>query len=87
MPHTNSAKKRVRQTEKRTLANKATRTSMRTIEKRMLALIEAGNAAEAKKLLPELYQRLDKAAKRRVIHPNKAANRKAKIARRVHGLG
>ena len=83
MPHTESAKKRLRQSKVKTLKNKGLRTTFRGYEKRLLALVESGDKKGAEALLPEVYQSLDKAGRHRVIHPNTAANHKAKLARRV----
>jgi small subunit ribosomal protein S20 len=86
MPTSPSAKKRLRQTHKRTAANKAARSSLRTCEKKLLQAIEAGDRARAEALLPTLYQQLDKAAKNRVLHPNTAANHKSRFARKLKTL-
>jgi small subunit ribosomal protein S20 len=86
MPHTESAKKRVRQSRRRTESNKNARSGVRTTEKKLLELVQKGDKKGAMALLPEAYQRLDKAAKHRVIHPNTAANHKSKLARRVSRL-
>jgi small subunit ribosomal protein S20 len=83
MPHSRSSRKRVRQNETRRLSNLSTRGAYRAAEKKILGLLEAGKADEAKSMLPSVYQSLDKAAKRRVLHPNTAANHKRKIATRV----
>jgi small subunit ribosomal protein S20 len=87
MPHTESAKKRLRQSKRRTLANKVLRGSVRTTEKRLRELVASGDAKGAAVLLPSAYQFLDKAAKNRVIHPNTAANHKAKLARLIARAG
>ena len=87
MPHTESAKKRLRQSKRRTLANKVLRGAVRTTEKRMRDLVAGGDTKGAAGLLPSAYQFLDKAAKNRVIHPNTAANHKAKLARLVSRAG
>lgn len=86
MPNNPSTKKRLRQTAKRQARNKAMRSEMRTYHKQILERIEAGDRAGAEGLLPAVYQRLDKAAKRRVIHPNTAANQKSRLARKVQAL-
>jgi small subunit ribosomal protein S20 len=86
MPHTESAKKRVRQSKRRTLANKGTRSQIKTTEKQLLDLVAKGDKKAAAELLPIAYQRLDKAAKNRVIHPNTAANHKRKLAQRIARL-
>lgn len=86
MPNNPSTKKRLRQTATRQARNKAVRSEMRTYQKRILEKIGAGDKAGAQELLPAVYQRLDKAAKRRIIHPNTAANQKSQLARKVQGL-
>lgn len=42
-------------------------------------LIAAKQSAEAKKLIPNVYQAIDKAAKRGVIKPNAAARKKSRL--------
>jgi small subunit ribosomal protein S20 len=83
MPHSRSSRKRARQNETRRAANLNVRGAYRAAEKKIAALLAEGKADEAKALLPSVYQKLDKAAKRRVLHPNTAANHKRKIAARV----
>jgi small subunit ribosomal protein S20 len=83
MPHSRSSRKRVRQNETRRLSNLQARGAYRAAEKKILGLLAAGKADEAKAVLPVVYQKLDKAAKRRVLHPNTAANHKRKIAAKV----
>ena len=82
MPHSRSSKKRVRQVRTRTERNRNMRTAYRSTEKRIEELVASGKGAEAKALLPEAYARLDKAAKRGVLHANTASNHKGKLARR-----
>ncbi len=83
MPHSRSSKKRVRQNERRRVANLATKGAMRAAEKDLRALLEAGKAKEAEALLPHTFKKLDKAAKRHVIHKNTASNHKSKLAKAV----
>lgn len=86
MPNSASAKKRVRQTDDRTLRNKARRGAVRGSVKRLEAAIAAGDKTAAQAELAGAYQAIDKAAKKRVMHPNTAGNAKAKLARRVNAL-
>lgn len=86
MPNTESAKKRLRQTEVRTARNKAQRSAMRTVEKKVLEAIDAGDKAQAESLLPSLYKQLDKAAKKHIIHANTAANHKSRLASKIAAL-
>ena len=78
MPHSKQARKRHRQSEERRVANKSARTSMRSAMKRVLT---ATSPDAAKESLPEAMKRVDKAAKRNVIHKNTAARIKSRLAR------
>jgi small subunit ribosomal protein S20 len=86
MAHTNSALKRARQAEKRTLRNRATKAIVRTLMKRTLAAIAAGDAAKATAEFRLATQSLDKAARARTIHPNEAARRKSRLARKIAAI-
>ena len=86
MPNTESAKKRLRQTEVRTAKNKAQRSAMRTQQKNIAEAIEAGDKARAEALLPAVYKHLDKAAKKHIIHANTAANQKSRLASKIAAL-
>lgn len=86
MPNTESAKKRVRQTETRTLRNKNRRSSMRTAIRKLGEAIEAGDKATAQTQLIATQKLIDKAAKANILHANNAANQKAKLARRVNAM-
>ncbi len=86
MPNTASAKKRVRQTESRTLRNKTRRSAMRTVVRKVREAVAAGDKATAQGLLPEAYKQIDKAAKRNILHANKAANKKAKLTKLVNSI-
>lgn len=79
MANTDSAKKRMRQTEKRTLRNRKYRSAARTHIKRARRLIEEGDLDAAEEQARLAYQTLDKAARRRVIHPRNAARRKGRL--------
>ncbi len=85
MPNTESAKKRVRQTEVRTLANKTKRSNMRTAVRKVREAVEAGDKAQAQALLTDAYQAIDKCAKANIIHDNNAANQKSNLTKLVNG--
>ena len=80
MPTSKQAKKRLVQSERKRVANKASRSAMKTAVKKVLA---APSKEEAQKLLPLAMQKVDKAAKARVIHPNTAARKKSQLSRAV----
>jgi small subunit ribosomal protein S20 len=83
MPHTRSAKKNLRKTEKRRLANRAAKRAIKTQIKRVLAASEG-----SLEVLTEEFRRaaksLDKAAARGVVHPNLAARKKSQMAKLVY---
>jgi small subunit ribosomal protein S20 len=80
MPNSKQAKKRLRQSEERRDDNKRVRSAMRTAIKQVL---RAETPEQAKKVLPMAFKRVDKAAKKRVIHPNAAARYKSRLSKRV----
>ena len=86
MPNTASAKKRIRQTDSRTLRNKHTRSSMRTAVRKLREAVEAGDKEAAQAHLTVAYKCIDKAGMKRVIHPNNAANKKRGLARLVNAM-
>jgi small subunit ribosomal protein S20 len=81
MPHTESAKKRLRQSEKRRLRNRDAKKEIKDQVKQFLKAVQGGNREEMQKEYQLVSRRLDKAGAKRTIHPNKAARRKARLAR------
>src|SRR5207237_4150901 len=65
MPHTRSAKKNLRKTEKRRQANRAVKRSLKTYCKRVEAAVTEGNADTMKAELILAIKKLDKAAAKR----------------------
>ncbi len=83
MPHTRSARKQLRKTEKRRLANRAAKKTLKTQIKRVLDAVD-GPADALKKEFTLAVKKLDKAAAKRVIHRNLAARKKSQLARLLH---
>lgn len=79
MANTKSAKKRIRQTAKRTERNRVFRSSARTFVKKTRKLIADGRLDEAEAVAIQAYSTLDKAARKNVIHPRNAARRKGRL--------
>jgi len=86
MPNTKSAKKRVRQNEKRRMRNRITKKIVKTYSKRTLKAASEGNFEQADADFRFAVAKLDKAGTRRVLHPNTAARRKSQLARRLNDL-
>ena len=85
MAHSKQAKKRIRTSEERRIANKTVASRMRSQFKKLMTAVEAGDAAEAQNQLPLTLKRIDKAAKINVIHDNAAARKKGQAMRAVNG--
>ncbi len=83
MAHHLSAKKRIRQTESRRVKNKYYARTTRNAVKDLRNTTEKEAAAEQ---YPKVVSMLDKLAKNNVIHKNKAANLKSKLARHIDNL-
>lgn len=80
MPHTKSAEKRLRQNEKRRLHNKAVLRALKKQVKKFLAAAEAGPGEGTAAEFKLAVKKLDKAAAKRIIHPNAAARKKSQLA-------
>jgi small subunit ribosomal protein S20 len=83
MPNTRQAKKRMRQDEEARQANKIKRSAMKTAVKKVL---EAEDTDSARAAQPEAVKRIDKCAKKNIIHANAAARKKAQLDRHISGL-
>ena len=86
MPNIKSAKKRVLVIEKKTQQNKAVKSALKTQIKKFLASVNAGDKEEATKLYPETVSAIDSAVTKGLIHKNNAANKKAKLAKKLNTL-
>ena len=75
-----SVLKNIRQTERRTVINRANRTAVRTAVKKLRGLIAAGKLDEARQLIPETYKALDRSIQQRVLHENTANRYKSRLA-------
>ncbi len=81
-----SAEKRNRQRIKRTLRNRAVKSSVRTLVKKVRTALDAKNRAEAEKALVDAIVALDKAATKGVVHAKAASRSVARLSSAVHKL-
>ena len=51
--------------------------------KKFQALVSAKSIAEAKNLIAKVFSQLDKAAKKRIIHPRQASRKKSRLMKRL----
>jgi len=83
MPNIKSAKKRVIVNNKKTELNKSIRSEVKTAIKKVDALIKEGKLEDAKIALSEAFSIIDAACSKKVLHANNAANKKAKLSKKL----
>ncbi|MDR1680111.1 MAG: 30S ribosomal protein S20 [Prevotellaceae bacterium] len=83
MANHKSSIKRIRQAEKRKLHNRYYAKTARNAMRKLRASNEKSVASE---LYPKVSSMLDRLAKKNIIHKNKAANLKSKLARHISKL-
>lgn len=84
MPITKSAKKALRQNLRRRARNLQKKKKIKDLIKEIKRLVLEKKKEEAKKLLPQFYQVLDKAVKTGVIKKNTASRKKSRITKLIN---
>ena len=79
MPNTKSAKKRLKQSEGRRLRNRGVRSTLKSQIKKVRDAVEAKDVPKAEAEARLTATKLDRAAARKVIHPNAAARTKSRL--------
>ncbi|MBD3306516.1 30S ribosomal protein S20 [candidate division KSB3 bacterium] len=87
MANHKSAIKKMRQDEERRLRNKMYKTRMKTAVKNVEAALNAQDKEAAKQAFRDAVPVIDRVASKGVIHKNKAARKKSRLAKRVNALG
>lgn len=87
MANHKSALKRVRQTKVRTERNRQRKDTIKKLRKDTLAAVESGESQAAAENAAKFASAVDKAAKKGLIHKNKAANLKSKAAKVLASMG
>ena len=75
-----SAKKRIRQTEKRTIRNRALRSTTRTAIKKFRTLLDEGNSENLKTAYPIIQKTIDKAVTKGIFHRRTGSRYKSRLA-------
>ena len=86
MANTASARKRIRQTERRTERNKARKSRMRTFVKKVEEALETGDKAAAAAALVAAQPEMQRAAGKGVIHKNTIARKISRLSARVKAI-
>ena len=86
MANTKSAKKQIRNSYRKWLHNRYTKGKLRAAIKQVRQAIVLGDAVQAQALMPAAASQLDKAAKKSIIHKNKAARLKSRLMQKINAI-
>ncbi|MFZ5790250.1 MAG: 30S ribosomal protein S20 [Pseudomonadota bacterium] len=81
-----SAKKRIRQTERRTAVNRARTSRVRTFIKKVETAIAAGDKAAAQSAFREAQPEIHRGVRAGVLHRNTAARKLSRLSARIKSL-
>jgi len=81
-----SARKRARQSEKRRQHNASLRSEFRSAVKSVKKAIEAGDKAQANGVFQRAASVIDSIADKNIIHKNKAARHKSRLAATIKAM-
>ena len=86
MANTASARKRIRQTERRTARNRARKSRVRTFVTKLEAAIAGGDKAQAAEALRVAQPEMQRAASKGVLHKNRVARKLSRLSARIKAL-
>lgn len=86
MANVESAKKRIRQTERRTARNKHVRSTVRGSMKRVREALAKGEATAAATALADAIQKIDAAVSKGVYHKNAGSRYVSRLSSQVAAL-
>jgi len=84
--HSLSAKKRVRQNEKRNTINRARKSQVKTQVKNLEEVMAKGDVEASVEQFREITKKLDKISATSTMHKKTAARKKSRLAKRVNAL-
>jgi small subunit ribosomal protein S20 len=86
MPHHKSAEKRLRQTESRTVVNRARMSRVRTFVKKVESAIASGDKEAAQVAMKAAQPELHRATTKGVMHRNTVARKLSRLSSQINGL-
>ncbi len=86
MANTASARKRIRQTTRRTERNQARKSRMRTFVKKVETAIASGNKSDAASALRLAQPELQRAVGKGVIHANAVSRKISRLSARIKAI-
>ena len=87
MANSKQAAKRSKQANKQRAANMSLRTTLRSAIKKVQKAIAGGDVKAAEAALRAEQSTIDSIADKRIIHKNKAARHKSRLAKQIKALG
>jgi len=84
--NTKSAEKAARQAQKHRVRNIALRSRMRSALRKVLAAIASGNQESARTSYAEAVPAIDTLVTKKIVHRNKAARHKSRLAARIRQM-
>jgi small subunit ribosomal protein S20 len=87
MANNGSARKRIRQTEKRTARNKARKSRVRSFLRKVEEAVKSGDKAAAQEAFRAAQPEMQRAATKGVVHANTVARKLSRLSARVKSVG
>ncbi|HUZ32790.1 MAG TPA: 30S ribosomal protein S20 [Xanthobacteraceae bacterium] len=87
MANTKSAKKAAKQTARRTVINRARRSRLRSVVRKVEEAITAGDRSKALAAMAEAEPVIIRAAQKNIVHRNAARRKVSRLAHRIAALG
>jgi small subunit ribosomal protein S20 len=87
MAHSNQARKRIRQAERRTVVNRSRVSRIRTYLKKVESAIDGGDKATAEQAFREAMPELHRGVNKGLLHRNMVARKLSRLHRRISALG
>ena len=86
MANTDSARKRIRQTEKRMARNKARKSRVRTFVRKVEEAVAAGDKAAAQEAFRAAQPEMQRAVTKGVLHRNTVARKLSRLSARIKAI-
>ena len=86
MPIKRAAFKHLRKSRKQHLVNISAKSEIKTLAKTFENLVTAKKFDEARKMLPQLVSKIDRAASKGMIKPNSASRKIARLMKKLSSL-
>ena len=87
MANNSSARKRIRQTEKRTVRNKARKSRVRSFLRKVEEAVKSGDKAAAQEAFRAAQPEMQRAATTGVVHPKTVSRKLSRLSARVKSVG